>query len=751
MYAQKAWFKKDQYLSRFKCLTPSIIERFRFTETADTSREFLIDVLNNFPSYLLPSDYEHIASVINSPLCNSVVDNLRDGDFDVDTVAFSRLLLAFGDATVQDLAQKTESWDYAAILGLLEGLMKCKGYAVVDDEICPQALEFWITFTEYLTDILFAVGNDRPLWMDSALQVLMRIIEASWKKSLLPPPDITSSWDHDTRTGFKAFRADVEDLLQSSYTLLGLSLFERFVQLALHALRTGAWYPLETTLFCLNALADSVAEEGIADQNLLQIFGSSFFGQMAGDEALVPIKCQQTAVTMINRYTAFFERHIDHLPQVLNFLFSRLQIADMANHSSKAILALCYSCRKSLMPELEAFLHQYERLLSQHLIDINTKERVIGAIAAIVQAVTPVENMFAPLDRLLLFVQADVQNCLGLLSSGLVEEAQPIGLAALKCLVSIGKAMQVPDEVPIDLISSKSAPTIWNQDPGIAIQSRIVQCYEAIFSSLPSDGDIVEATCQILRTGYTETSPGPFVLSPLKTADLVVHSRLSTARLGHILDTAGLMLSRNMTEHSDDFKPATMKCFQHSLHLIAAIGHDPTSDPEVASSCIELVAKMIPRYLDIFFEPQLQSMLPNFLTFSIQCLISPEILPKRSSANFWVFPHCNAHQAWKFCVNFVQTSFIQVQEQSTQVQSMVDAAMQTYGPDLARALMRGIGGEAARSELDSLSELLKKMVYTQPRAKQWLTDALAGGDFPSQVVSDVEKRVWLQKVVKYVR
>ena len=91
---------------------------------------------------------------------------------------------------------------------------------------------------------------------------------------------------------------------------------------------------------------------------------------------------------------------------------------------------------------------------------------------------------------------------------------------------------------------------------------------------------------------------------------------------------------------------------------------------------------------------------------------------------------------------------MQIEEQSTEIQSMVDGATQFYGPDLARALMRGIGGEAARSDLDSLSEPLKKLVYKQSRAKQWLRDALASDDFPSQVVSDVDKRIWLQKVVK---
>ena len=654
MYAQKAWFKQDQYLSRLKGLTPYIIERLYFTETTDTSRDFLIDVLNNFPSYLMSSDYEYLARMLHSPLCNSFVDNLRKGDFEGDTVAFARLLLAFGDATVQDLAQKTENSDYASILILLEGLLMCKGYAVVEDEICSQALEFWINFAEYLTDSLFAASNNRPTWIDSALQALTRAIEASWKKSLLPPPDITSCWDHDTRIGFKAFRADIEDLLQSSYTLLGLSLYERFIQLALHALATGAWYHLEATLFCLNALADSVAEEGAADQSLLQIFESGFFGQITGGVLLIPVKCQQAAVTMINRYTAFFERHTGYLPQILNFLFTRLQTPDLASHSSKAILALCYSCREMLTPELDAFLYQYERLLSQGIVDTITKERVIGAIAAIIQAVTPEQNTLALLDRLLLFVQTDVQTYLGMVHSGQIKDAQPVGLGVLRCLVSIGKAMQVPDEVPIDLEPSLPISTVWKEESGIAIQSRIVQCYEVIFSSLQSDGDIVEATCQILRTGYTETTPGPFVLPPMRTAELVVSSTLSTARLGHILETAGLMLSRNMSEYSEQIKPAAMKCFEHSLQLVAAIGckllldmlrsrisliteiDDPTNDPEVASSCIELAGKMISRHLDIIFDSRLRAMLPTFFSFTLQCLTTVEILPKRSSASFWV-------------------------------------------------------------------------------------------------------------------
>ena len=74
--------------------------------------------------------------------------------------------------------------------------------------------------------------------------------------------------------------------------------------------------------------------------------------------------------------------------------------------------------------------------------------------------------------------------------------------------------------------------------------------------------------------------------------------------------------------------------------------------------------------------------------------------------------------------------------------------MQEYGPQLGYALMINIGGRAARSELDDLAEPLKRLASAQPKAKEWLSNALSSSDFPSDKVGEVEKRIWLQKVIK---
>lgn len=81
----------------------------------------------------------------------------------------------------------------------------------------------------------------------------------------------------------------------------------------------------------------------------------------------------------------------------------------------------------------------------------------------------------------------------------------------------------------------------------------------------------------------------------------------------------------------------------------------------------------------------------------------------------------------------------------------IEVAMKQYGPRLCHILVRQIGGEAARSELDVFAEPLKKLVFGQLQAKQWLTSALDNDEFPSKKVGPTEKRMWLQKIIKYVQ
>jgi hypothetical protein len=84
------------------------------------------------------------------------------------------------------------------------------------------------------------------------------------------------------------------------------------------------------------------------------------------------------------------------------------------------------------------------------------------------------------------------------------------------------------------------------------------------------------------------------------------------------------------------------------------------------------------------------------------------------------------------------------------LQDTITNALQHLGPLFAKALIYNISGNAARSELDKLSEPLRKLVVAGVRSKSWLDAALRDDTFESDKVTMKDKSVFLQKVVKYV-
>lgn len=75
--------------------------------------------------------------------------------------------------------------------------------------------------------------------------------------------------------------------------------------------------------------------------------------------------------------------------------------------------------------------------------------------------------------------------------------------------------------------------------------------------------------------------------------------------------------------------------------------------------------------------------------------------------------------------------------------------MEMLGPLLSQSLARNIGGAASRSELDKLSEPLKKLVNRYPKAKEWLEGGLSHPTFPSSKVTPEDKSMFVKKLIRY--
>ncbi|KAL8721170.1 MAG: hypothetical protein Q9225_002095 [Loekoesia sp. 1 TL-2023] len=571
-YAHGVWIDKAVQLAPLRTLTPYSLRLLWHEGLCETVADCLGDILNPFSAFFTAEDLEMLVGFLISEQAQSQLSPLLNGEFESEPMAIARLLLAYGDATIQDLARNPRSHTVQLVMRELLQMLACEGFAGADDDICTPALEFWQSYTEYLIDSLYGAEDQIGPWMDTAKHYVVQAIERCWVKIRMPTEDILAQWTSDAKGDFKAFRADVEDLLQSSYTLLGTSIFDRLANLANGALQDHSWLHLEATLFCLNALSECISDEDVVDSTLSGLFGSALFANMMDPMLAIPSKTQQTAVTTIVSFTTFFERNIQFLPPMLTFLFGSLQIPTLAGLAAKAIYSTCDSCRKSLVTELGAFLHQYEVMLRLQGLESATKERVIGAIAAIIQVIPSHEHKVESFSKLIDFVDRDVEACQESARAGSLEQAQEKGLCALRCLVGMGKSMQEPESAAIDLEHETSFREAYDSQLWTSSQERIVRCLYAVGQTLDRDGEVVEASCQVLRTGYKETSGGPFVFPPKTTEDFVINSSLQTPRLEIVLDTAGAMLTRHTRAKATKVDTAAVTFLIHLLQLITVIG-----------------------------------------------------------------------------------------------------------------------------------------------------------------------------------
>ncbi|KAI9837899.1 MAG: hypothetical protein M1838_004716 [Thelocarpon superellum] len=729
LYAHRAFVDATITLEPLRQLTARAMHLLEHQEVFGTAADCFIDILTNFPLFLTREQLQMLALCLTADWAQRRMQPLLEGVFDEESMPLARLLLAFGEATVPELAQAAPHLEPEKVMYMLHSLLACPGYPVAEDEICTQALDFWASYAEFLIDTTYAddAAASRP-WFPRARERLVHAVHLAWKKTRLPPPADGATWDADEKKGFKDYRKDVADFLQSAYAVLGLDMAVSFARIAVQSLQPGASDEAEAALTALNALSDYVS---LDQQRLLlrELLSPPIFDLMSRSGGSVSATTTQALLTLIGRYAHYFEVEPTHLAPALNFLFRALGEPASATSAARSISALCASCRETLTPELHTFLQQYQTLVTQQPLDAMTREKVLGGIAAVVQALPTAEARVEPMRVLLSLIQANVQHALDL-ARAQDEAAAEAGVEALQCLKAIGKGLQDLEDGPIELDEEPDGSvdsTFWDQGPGAEVQGIIVHMIELMRQTFPASGDIVEAACATFRTGFAERMPGPFVFPPEVTTSFLLHSDLHTPRLGLMLATACAWLGSHTTDSSGKIDEQAQALLEHVAVLMHSLG-GPGEDPDVAQNCIDVVRRFIPRFLNVLLGLKPDRSLEHVFLFTLDCLRGHELLPKRSAATFWA-------------------AFVVLVDEPEPTQSTLRAIMQHVGPLLAAALMANIGGEAARSELDLLAESLKKLVWKQAGSKRWLEAALVDSSFPSQRVTEADKREFLQKVM----
>lgn len=511
------------------------------------------------------------------------------------------------------------------------------GYPEINERISSQALEFWNQWIEYAEELIAEYGDEQevPDTIEYGKGHIVRLVQQLCIKIKSPT---TAEWlevEKENRQGFRDFRIDCKDTLQSSYRILGSPLFQMFAEISLAKLSENNWFELESALFCLTAIG---ATDESNDSTLTALFQTLL-------EKLVAIqgveqRTLRTMTDLIGISTSFFRRNSGLLPLALNFLFFCLQNNTKPDDAARAINHLCDTNRALLLPQLSTVFQQYDEFIGKPTATQFAIEKLSGAVSFLLQGLPNLSDTIVGAKKLLEYVSRGITQAQQLVGSGQVDEGRELARISLHCLSSIATSLRAPTDMPIDLDATLTPLNDQVIQELRSFQSRVFEIIATVLRVLSEDTEIIEEICSVFKAGFTESSHFPFHFAPDIVDQFFSITTANTTNLEAILRmTCSFVRSQDRTPQP--MIDSMSHIIQHLAQLIQETG-GPSRDAEITQSLIEVLERTIPNWITLFLQLQPSSQVEAVLNFTILALEVSEPLPKRAAASFWVryTPNC---------------------------------------------------------------------------------------------------------------
>lgn len=699
-YAQSEFREVPEKMKHLRSATELALTCLEYH--VDDAMELVAEVLENYPAFFEAQHQEMMWSAISGPWGLEILQNS-----DAETVSLARIIVAYAQILLETklLYREPDNPHHQQVMSFLHDLLKYPEPVGMEDEVAPVVLDFWSAFVSSIAEETFQYTSEdeKPAWMDAAKAHVFQAISELVQKIIYPPPDAMESWDADAKKTFKVFRYDVRDIIMDAYETLRDVLTDRFIELSVRGLSSQNWREVEGGLFGLISIADAFTES--VDARLMQLFSQPLLSAISSTNG-IPAITRRTAVELVASLNQFFLRNPQFLPQVLPFLLTSLALPSTAHNAAKSFAALCSECRNSLTGELPSFFQMYDQFLTYPTAEEFTKSMVLKGIAAIIQALDTEDKQLQGVRHLFQYVAHDANQAIHVTKEGKdPEQGQVLALTALKCLASIGKALQAQDEDIVDLATDTENSTFWLQGPGKEIQSQIIMFVSYLTQVFPANDEIIEAACGVLRAGFKESVAGPFVLPPSSAVDFITTTTVHTPRLPYVLDTACCWISSHKHDKSEEMKTQAQRLLRHNLGIMQALQH-PRTDPEVSVGCIELIQSFINTDPRILVQESPEN-LSGMFGFTVESIKSPEVLPKRAAARLW------------------KDIFEQAGNTHNPHQATAQDIVNHFGPSVVFALISNVCGEVDYTSLEHIVAPLRAIIKADKNAKTYLTNSLS--------------------------
>ena len=674
--------------------------------TAEVGMEVLTGLAQSTPKYFAKIEKTAIHEILDSEQAANWVGVLQSGLFNSDAMHYADLLLSLVELEDLSSEQYINEHKLDSAIRDLQSLLQCQGTAAVEDVVCPIALD---AFAQIAEGFAYWVGTSPA---DYAVKNAISLACGHCLVKIRYPrrygSDTALEWDGDDRVKFQEFRREVEDFLLSAFSSLGPPLLQDIINSTLstsgifdHTL--DGWQTFEAGLFCLAAFSDTMADNLPQYDSLVDsVFDSTQFctvtsGRLPGSDQLCIVS--QGMIRFISRNTVYLHRNTSRLLPLLNFLFLCLNSKPLATSASKAIHDLCHKERATLVPALPRFLTTMESL---DLPRLEGRNRLFGAVGAIIQALPDEPAKITPLSKLLEIIKTSLEVASRASSNSRVQ-APLVNTELLQSLAAVGNGLRAPTEIiNLDDDSSHSQDNrFWQTGFGSPFQYSILQIARDALSQVPHklrDDTLVEAYCDFLRVGYTEEHPSPFKFPPEASTWFYANNvNTSTPGISYVFATASAFLASVDTNEPDVIEPIIAAVVNTQLSIIT--NYQQTLqywDHDFTNASLDFLARLLPKWCGRWLiASNGGTELQVVLRFALLSLENPDTLPRRSAASFW---------AALLDISGYPTAL------SGPALETITAAVRTYAGQLTAVVLRLLGGECARSEIDVLCEPLKRFV-----------------------------------------
>ena len=739
--------KTPAVLREMRRLVFWVLEGFDREGQVQQAADFFIHVLDNESGFITAD----IAPAVSRQMAGSFyihVENLVRGGFDEENLTCGRLVIQFGEAFLQIFVEDPDNVDVKTVTDMLRILTTAKGYAIEEDTLAQDLLEFWINYAQAALDGLPPSGHEeKPYWLVAATNNLYTAIEGFLKKVEFPPESVFKTWDRETQAEFHSFRRDFRDMCQTAYCIIDVAMFDQLFTHSERLWQEKNWYGLEAVLLSIRGCIDATGTSGSGYTFPARLFTNSpLIGALQQDAQEIPIVLRKAAMQVVSDCAYGFHDHAGPLKAALDLLFSCLEHPELREDAANNVARLCDVCRNTLETEAYVLTERCCEFLSRPGTTWQVKQKFIAGAAAVVQSLWVKRQDFASwmraynaLNLLLELIATDLVKYIPSrpLPTNTMEETRQ----SLQCLVSIAKAFRGPEAEVVDLEGGPEGG-----DNGLAVdgldasnaedrvnktRERISALTAAVIRVCPNDGEIMESICNIVRAGINEKRGNPFHWPPEYVDSLVKDYISQTPRTGYLLETASRYLrvsDGSWWAWTEKATQLATNCLHEALKMLESARQDVELDPEITSSVIDFAGSLIPLYPYVIFDGNALKALQSFFEISVTCLTLDNWTLKQSASNLWV-------KVFDFGPG------------DGEMDNRKNALIEEYGQRISLALMIGIGGQSSRSDLDSLIQVLKKLVFRGGNAKMWLENALTSDAFPSGRVSPHEKGIFLQSVL----